>query len=35
MVMDNAIQHKTGKVCRYLKKNPSVVLLYLQVADRS
>ena len=32
MVMDNAIQHKTSKVRRYLKKNPDVVLLYLPVA---
>ena len=32
MVMDNAAQHKTKKVRRYLKKNPDVVLLYLPVA---
>ncbi len=32
MVMDNASQHKTGRVRRYLKKNPDVVLLYLPVA---
>ncbi len=30
--MDNAAQHKTGRVHRYLKKNPDVVLLYLPVA---
>ncbi len=32
MAMDNAIQHKTSKVRRYLKKNPDVVLPYLPVA---
>ncbi len=32
MVMDNAAQHKTKKIRRYLKKNPDVVLLYLPVA---
>ena len=32
MVMDNAIQHKTSKVRRYLKKNPGVALLYLPAA---
>ncbi len=32
MVMDNAAQHKTGKVHRCLKKKPDVVLLYLPVA---
>ena len=32
MIMDNASQHKTGKVRRYPEQNPDVRILYLPVA---
>ena len=32
MIMDNASQHKTKKVRRYLEQNPDVRILYLPVA---
>ena len=32
MSMDNASQHKTKKVRRYLEQNPDVRILYLPVA---
>ena len=32
LIMDNAVQHKSKKVRRYLEQNPDVMVLYLPVA---